>query len=241
MMLIYAHRGARGYAPENTMAAFEEAYRLGADGIELDVQLSKDGHVVICHDHTIDRTSNGRGWIRDLNLSELKSYDFGGWFNQQCQGERLLTLIELLAWAASTNLLLNIEIKNGPVLYPQLEEKIVAAIHDFRVSDRTIISSFYHPSLKRIKQLDHRLKTGILFECRPINPLDFLTAAQADFLHPYWQSLDETWCAAARTAGVPINTYTINTAEEYAWVQKFGVLAIFTDYPDIFNTRALQR
>lgn len=235
-MRIFAHRGARAHAPENTLAAFELARQLGADGIELDVQLSKDGQLVICHDPTIDRTSNGLGWIKDHTLSELKRYDFGGWFSTDYQGQKLLTLREFLEWFKPIPMQLNIEIKNGPVIYPGIEEKVLQHIHQAAVGERTLISSFYHPSLKRVKELDPTIKTGVLFECRPINPFELLTATQADFLHPFWQSLDRDWCIAAQAAGIAIHTYTINTWEEYTWVQDFGVASIFTDDPGRFNT-----
>nr|WP_092074776.1 glycerophosphodiester phosphodiesterase [Dendrosporobacter quercicolus]NSL49289.1 glycerophosphodiester phosphodiesterase [Dendrosporobacter quercicolus DSM 1736]SDN13207.1 glycerophosphoryl diester phosphodiesterase [Dendrosporobacter quercicolus] len=237
-MLIYAHRGARGYAPENTMAAFAEALRLKADGIELDVHLSRDGHVVICHEHTIDRTSNGHGWIRDLTLKQLKSYDFGSWFDRRYQGQSLVTLSEFMAWFTPTPLMLNIEIKNGPVIYPRIEEKIIAILQQFNASGRTIVSSFFHPSLSRIKELDGTLKTGILFECRPLNPLQFIRPTKADYLHPCWKSLDAGWCPAALAAGIGIHAYTVNTKEEYRFTAKMGARAVFTDYPDRFNTHA---
>jgi len=236
-MLIFAHRGARGSAPENTMAAFETALQANADGIELDVQLTKDGQLVICHDHTIDRTSNGSGWIKDLTLQQLKTYDFGSWFHPQFSSQRIVSLYEFLTWFAATPLLLNIEIKNGPVIYPDIEEKVIHAIHNFGISSRTIVSSFFHPSLKKIKQLDSTIKTGILFECRPLHPLQFIIDTNADFLHPCWQSLDTELVQTARSAGIGVNTYTVNTAEEYCITSRLGVTAIFTDYPERFSTR----
>ncbi|MEG6584919.1 glycerophosphodiester phosphodiesterase [Dendrosporobacter sp. 1207_IL3150] len=236
-MIVYAHRGARGYAPENTMASFERALQFNTDGIELDVHLSKDGHVVICHDHTINRTSNAQGLIRDFTLRELKSYDFGSWYGSAFKGEQILTLSEFLEWYAPKNKLLNIEIKNGPIIYSDIEEKVIDILHKFNAVGRTIISSFYHPSLKKAKELDNQIKTGILFECRPINPLQMLIEANADYLHPYWQSLDKAFCQHAAASGVSINTYTINTCEEYNFAAKLGVNAIFTDYPALFITR----
>ncbi|EIW19063.1 MULTISPECIES: glycerophosphodiester phosphodiesterase family protein [Pelosinus] len=158
-MLIYAHRGARSYAPENTMSAFRQAIICKADGIELDVQATKDHQLVICHDHTIDRTSNGSGWIKDLTLAQLKSFDFGSWFAPSFANEAILTFQEFFAWYVTTPLLLNIEIKNGPVIYKGIEEQLINIMkankntpQDFDLYNRIIISSFYHPSLVKINK-----------------------------------------------------------------------------------------
>lgn len=234
-MLIYAHRGARGYAPENTMAAFKQALLLGADGIELDIQLTKDGVPVICHDHKIDRTSNGNGLIKNLSFIELKSLDFGNWFCEDFTGEKIPSLEEFLAWYVSTSLLLNIEIKNGPIIYDGIEEKVLALIDKYSIQDRVIISSFYHPSLRKIKHLNANLKTGVLFECRPLEPYKLALDTQADFLHPFWHSLDTNWSKSTRLKGIGINTYVINDVDEFDFVNQIGVDAIFTDYPDRFK------
>lgn len=234
-MMIFAHRGARAYAPENTLAAFEKAAELAADGIELDVQATKDGVVVVCHDHSVNRTSNGKGWIKDLTLSELKRLDFGGWFSQEFQGEPILTLDEFLTWFANTTMLLNIELKNGPVVYPKLEAKVVDSVQRFALTDRVIISSFYHPSLVKIKELCPTQKTGALFGCRPCNPLAFCHETGADYLHPSWDSLDAAWVRAARTAGIKVNTYTVNHRDQFEFVSDIGVDAIFSDCPDIWR------
>ena len=111
-MLIFGHRGARGHAPENTMASFRTALEMGVDGIELDVQQTKDGKVVVCHDHALERISNGKGWLSEHTREELFQLDFGSWFAPQFAGEKIPTLREVLQWAAPTKLLVNIEIKN---------------------------------------------------------------------------------------------------------------------------------
>ncbi len=230
-MQIYAHRGASGTAPENTLAAFIQAVQFNADGVEVDIQLSRDGHPVICHDHTIDRTSNGQGRIADLTLSELRRYDFGSWFGEQYREQKILTLTEFMTWFSATGLLLNIEIKNGPVIYQEIEEKTVAILRRFGAIDRTIVSSFFHPSLVLLKQLEPAIKTGALFECRPVDPLQFIASTGADYLHPCWQSLDENWCPAAIAAGIKLHAYTIDTAKEYQFASTCGVSAIFTNFP----------
>ena len=149
-MLILGHRGARGHAPENTMASFQAALDMGADGIELDVQMTKDGKVVVCHDHSLERTSNGSGWLVEHTREELRALDFGSWFSPQFAGEKIPTLREVLQWAAPTRLIVNVEIKHGPVIYEGIEEKVSALIRECRMVERVIVSSFYHPSLLKI-------------------------------------------------------------------------------------------
>ncbi|MDF2499424.1 MAG: hypothetical protein K0Q77_138 [Anaerosporomusa subterranea] len=233
-MDIFAHRGARAYAPENTLSAFQKAYAMRADGIELDVQLTKDGVPVICHDHSVNRTSNGQGWIRDYTLAEIKRLDFGSWFHQDFSGETIPTLEEFLRWFASTGMRLNIEIKNGPVIYTGIENKVIEAVKKYDLVEQVFISSFYHPSLLTTKQLCPRIKTGALFTCRPLDPLEFCRQSQADYLHPAWESIDSLWASEAKHHGIKIHTFTVNHRDQYDFVADIGVDAIFTDYPDIW-------
>lgn len=236
-MFIYAHRGARGYAPENTMTAFRQAMVCKADGIELDIQLTKDRQLVICHDHTIDRTSNGSGWIKDFTLAQLKTFDFGSWFTPTFGDETIPTFEEFFTWYVTTPLLLNIEIKNGPVVYEGIEELLVhnmkkIAPGNFDLYHRIIISSFYHPSLVTIKELDCQLKTGVLFDDRPVDVLQLIQQTNADYLHPHWHYLERNWIEAAHKAGIKVNSYTINTQEEFDFSTATAIDGIFSDYPD---------
>jgi glycerophosphoryl diester phosphodiesterase len=236
-MFIYAHRGARGYAPENTMSAFRQALICKADGIELDVQLTKDHQLIICHDHTIDRTSNGYGWIKDLTLTELRALDFGSWFAPSFANETIPTFQEFFTWYITTPLLLNIEIKNGPVVYEGIEEELITIMNnsvpkDFNLYNRLIISSFYHPSLVKIKKLDQRFKTGVLFDDRPVDVLSLIEQTNADYLHPHWHYLEKEWIETAHKAGIGVNSYTINTQEEFDFAYATHIDGLFSDYPD---------
>lgn len=234
-MLVYAHRGARGYAPENTMAAFQKAFELKAEGIELDVQMTADNQIVICHDHDIDRTSNGHGLICDQTVEQLKQHDFGSWFGPEFAGETIPTLEEFLVWFQDTGMVLNIEIKNGPVIYKGIEEQVVAAIEKHRIHDRVLISSFYHPSLLRVKRLKPSLKTGALFACRPLNPLRFVDELNADYLHPHWTLVEPDWVSEAHVRGIKVNAYTINNPSEYELIRSVGLDGIFSDFPNRFT------
>ncbi len=233
-MLILGHRGARGHAPENTMASFQAALDMGADGIELDVQMTKDGKVVVCHDHSLERTSNGSGWLVEHTREELRALDFGSWFSPQFAGEKIPTLREVLQWAAPTRLIVNVEIKNGPVIYEGIEEKVSALIRECRMVDRVIVSSFYHPSLLKMKQLDPMIKTGLLYASRPVDPWLQLRVTDTDNLHPLWHYVDAAWASGTRPHGAKIFTWTINELRDWEHIKNLGVDGIMTDYPDRF-------
>lgn len=151
---VIAHRGASAYAPENTMTAFEKAIELGAQGLELDVQLSSDGKLVVIHDEKLDRTSNAKGWVKDKTLDELKSLDFGSWFSKAFAGEKIPLLDEVMELISAWDGILNIEIKSGVVIYPDIEQKVAAAISKFNMHDRIIVSSFNHYSLVNLRKID---------------------------------------------------------------------------------------
>src|SRR5688572_11167984 len=121
---VVGHRGAMGYRPENTLASYEHALELGADWIECDVHLSRDGVPVVIHDETLDRTTNGHGLVRDHSLAELKRLDAGAWFGAEYAGERLLTLHELLEWARARDTVVDVEVKNAPLYYDGIEAKV---------------------------------------------------------------------------------------------------------------------
>jgi glycerophosphoryl diester phosphodiesterase len=236
-VIIYAHRGTRGCSPENTMSAFRQVLNTKADGIELDVQLTKDGQVVICHDHDIDRTSNGSGWIKDFTLAELKTFDFGAWYDPKFAGERIPTFTEFFTWFVTTPLILNVEIKNCPVIYDGIENKIVDIIkgiapNDFDIYNRIIISSFYHPSLVKIKEIDDKLKTGVLFGSRPVDVYSFIRQTNADYLHPDWSCVDKRWVEEVHAQGIGVNSYTVNKQEEFDFISRTGIDGIFSDYPE---------
>ena len=122
--LIWGHRGASGYAPENTLPAFKMAADMGADGVELDIQMTKDGVIVVCHDETIDRTSSGKGWLKDFTFDELRRLDFSNG-NTAYEGVQIPTMEEVFDLLEPTGLLINIEIKTGIVFYEKIEEKIL--------------------------------------------------------------------------------------------------------------------
>ena len=140
---VWAHRGASGYAPENTLDAFRKAVEMGADGIELDVQMTKDGELVVIHDETIDRVSNGKGWVKDYTYEELKKFNFNK-THQEYTKEEIPTLEQVYRLIKPTNLTINVEIKTGIYFYPGIEEKLYLLEKEKGMQGKIIYSSFNH-------------------------------------------------------------------------------------------------
>ena len=160
---VWAHRGASGYAPENTLDAFRKAVEMGADGIELDVQMTKDGELVVIHDETIDRVSNGKGWVKDYTYEELKKFNFNKTHLEYTM-EEIPTLEQVYLLIKPTNLTINVEIKTGIVFYPGIEERVLELTERLGMKERVIYSSFNHYTIRKIKELDPQAKTGMLYE-----------------------------------------------------------------------------
>ena len=157
---VWAHRGASAYAPENTLEAFKLAAGHGADGVELDVQLSRDNELVVAHDETIDRVSNGSGYIKDHTLRELKKLRFNRLFPEY-RDAAIPTLREVYELLKPTGLVINVELKTGIVPYEGIEERALCLASEMGMGNRVIYSSFHHPSLVKLKMLDSSVKTGL--------------------------------------------------------------------------------
>jgi len=220
-----------GYAPENTMASFEEALRLGADIIELDVHLSKDGELVVMHDPTVDRTTTGKGWIRDLTLREIRRLDAGVRFGQAFAGQKVPILEDVLHWARGKTRLL-IEIKNGPVYYEGIEQHVAAEIRLHDMIDSCQVISFDHRCVKRIKTLSPDIRAGVLFACLPVEPLSLAQSAKADILMPNWAYATSDVVDEAHLAGLAVYVWTVNQPDEMERIAQLHVDAVGTNFPD---------
>lgn len=148
---IIAHRGSRGNRPENTLEAFQEALKVSSDGIELDVHLSKDGQVVVIHDETVDRTTSGKGYVKDMTLKQLKELDAGSWFDPKYSNARIPTLQEVLDLLAENHFsgVLNVELKTDVFQYSAIEEKVLALAEPYLAQFSVIYSSFHYETLKK--------------------------------------------------------------------------------------------
>ncbi|MBB6215423.1 glycerophosphoryl diester phosphodiesterase [Anaerosolibacter carboniphilus] len=230
--LVIAHRGASGDAPENTLAAYKKALDFGADGIEIDIHLSKDGRLIVCHDEKVDRTTDGKGLINDMTLREIKRLDAGSWYGEAYRGEKILVLEEVLDLLREKDILLNIELKNGIIPYRQLEEKVLQRIKDYRMKEKIIISSFNHTSLMKIKQLNQSIKTGVLYVAALVEPWEYAKKIKADALHPLFYNIRPELVRNCRQSSIDINTFVVNEAIELSLISKLGVSGIITNYPD---------
>ncbi|MEH7238129.1 glycerophosphodiester phosphodiesterase [Bacillus sp. JJ1562] len=189
MTKIYGHRGAKGIYPENTLLSFKKAIEQGVDGLELDVHLTKDGEVVVIHDETLDRTTNGAGWIKDLNLAEIKEYSAGKPFvhfneyEQDWDKEQVPTLEEVLKLLAPYDVELNIELKTSLVPYEGIEEKILKTVEQYGENRNVIYSSFHLPSILRMKQLNSSVKIAWLLNDGIALPYDYINVLDLESLH----------------------------------------------------------
>ena len=231
--VIIAHRGASTFAPENTMSAFKKAIEQGAGGIELDVQLSVDGNLVVIHDEKLDRTSNGKGLVRDKTLKELQSLDFGSWFSKDFQNERIPILDEVMQLFSSWNGMLNIEIKNGPIFYPGIENKVADTIRRYRMADRTIVSSFNHYSLVEIKRIDPGIKTGVLYMEGLYEPWTYAKHVGAEAIHPLFYNIVPEIMKGCKSNGIIVNPFTVDQPDYIKMIAMAGVDGIITNVPDV--------
>lgn len=230
---IFGHRGASGSAPENTLEAFELASAMGADGVELDVHLCRTGELVVAHDETVDRVSNGSGRIADLSLKELKSLTFNR-THPEYSHARIPLLSEVFSLLKPTGLSINIELKNSFIDYPDLERKVLeSAVRDFSL-DRILFSSFNHHSMVRMKALEPSAACGLLYEAVMLSPWEYAKKLGMDALHPHYSQvlLSSGVCSAAHDAGIQVNPWTVNTPEVMDAVLSRGVDILITNFPD---------
>lgn len=232
MTKIWAHRGASGYAPENTMESYRLAEKQGADGVELDVQLTKDGEIVIIHDEKIDRTSNGKGWVKDYTLEELRKFNYNK-THPEYEHADIPTLREFLEYLKTTDMTCNIELKTGVVFYKNLEERTVDMVNELGLRDRIIYSSFNHYSVRRIKSYDPEAQVGLLYSDGYYDMPDYGKKMGADALHPALYNLQyPNYMEDCRRNGLAVNVWTVNDAKYMQLCLDAGVNAIITNYPD---------
>ena len=161
--LVWAHRGASGYAPENTLEAFKKAVEMGADGVELDVQLTKDDQMVVIHDELIDRTSDGRGWVKDMTLEELRKYNYNK-THPEYEHADIPTLREVYELLKPTGLTINVELKTGIVFYEELERKVIELTKEMGMEDKVLYSSFNHYTCVKLHELNPEAYVGFCMQ-----------------------------------------------------------------------------
>jgi glycerophosphoryl diester phosphodiesterase len=225
---VIAHRGASGEAPENTPAAFRRALEIGVDGVELDTHLSADGEPVVIHDPYLERTTTGTGLVKDLAAAAIRRLDAGRWFGDSFAGQAVPTLAEALDLLRTVRVV--VEIKNGPIYYPGIAERVTAVI---RASghDRVTVSSFDHYVLRDVRDITGEVETAVLYSARPIDPVRIAYDAGASVLHPQWVFLQQELVDDAHAAGMRVEVWTVDDAAHLAHVIAMRPDGIMTNFP----------
>lgn len=241
--LIIAHRGSSAHAPENTLAAFQLAAEQGADAIELDVDLTRDGQAIIMHDATIDRTTDGQGAVHALTLEEIRRVDAGAWKGAMFKGERVPLLDEVFA-AVGRRVLINVEVKDLSLRSNGVEAKVAALVQQHNLFERVIISSFNPFALRRIKHSEPRLTCGLLVA--PNLPVYLRQAWLApliphlDARHPHHSQVNQSLVEKWHARGQRVNVWTVNEAATLRAMTQAGVDGIIGDDP-ILMRRTLEQ
>lgn len=238
---VISHRGANKHAPQNTIPAFEESIRIGVDGFETDIHVTKDGIPVVCHNYDIDDTSNGTGFIADMTLEELRKFEFGSYFSPKFSDVRIPTMEEFLTLSERANIeVLNIELKSPKQGETGIVEKTITAVKAHGLFDKLIISSFNPQLLIEAKQLDPACKTGLLY-----SPMDygskkvFYAAAEyaaqikADALHPHYMFVTKGYVRKAHKLGIKVNVWTVDKPKTAKRMLACGVDGIITNIPEM--------
>ncbi|MGY0691307.1 glycerophosphodiester phosphodiesterase [Virgibacillus sp. FSP13] len=236
MVLNFAHRGSLTEAPENTLPSFQKAIDRGARALELDVQLTKDNHLVVCHDHRFARfNKNIKGLIKDYTLAEIKQIDVGAAFSEEYTGTTLITLEELLA-ICPNDVILNIEIKSIPVIYDSIERILLDCLKQHDRMENVIISSFDHVSLANVQKLAPDMELGMLFYYRILQAWEYAkhSGLRISSIHPNQVYLDQTFVQECKRLGYKVYPYTVNGKDRYKELIEFGVDGVFSNNPEVF-------
>ena len=234
--LLFAHRGFSGRYPENSPIAFQAAVeKTGAIGIESDVHITRDGKLVIFHDASVERTSNGKGWIKDHTFEEMLQLDIGVWMAPEFAGQHVWDLGQLLDFCKETKMLLNLELKNYEVFYEGLEQMVIDEICKRKMQDQVFVSSFNHISMQQFKTLCPEIETGLLYD-KPFLDIDhYIQRSNADHMHPRYMLLQyqPELMELYHGRGMKVNTWTVNEEVDMRDMIARGVDCIISNYPDL--------
>ena len=232
-MEIWGHRGAYDYAPENTLKSFQLAVDMGADGIELDIQLTRDGEVVVIHDEAVDRTSNGHGFVKDFTVSEIKKLNFNKKGLQTPLFMEIPTLTEALELIKPTTLKINIELKTGIIYYERIQAKALELVSKFSIIDRVVWSSFNHYSIQKLKQLEPEAETALLCASQIIVTGEQCEKTGASALHPEINQLRYPGLVEeCHLRGIKIRAWTVNEPEEFKLTRDLNIDGVITNRID---------
>ena len=229
-MLVIAHRGASGHAPENTLAAFKKAVAMGAAFIETDLQLSRDARFVAIHDATLNRTTNGKGAVHDMTLSDLRRLDAGSWFGSEFAGERIPTLEELLEFSKKNDIVFYLEMK--PAGSWGGEHALVGALRQSGEIPRAVVISFDPAIVLNLRKVEPTLMTGLLFDGQLEKPIQKAVEVGARQLVARGDLVTPALLSEAKRNDLQVICWTVNHPAHMRMLIAAGVNGIMTDYPD---------
>jgi glycerophosphoryl diester phosphodiesterase len=229
-VLVIAHRGASGHAPENTLAAFRRAFALGATFLETDLQLSRDGRFVAMHDETLERTTNGQGAVRDHTLADLRKLDAGSWFGSAFAGEHIPTIEEVLEFAKRHDVVTYLELKPGGMWGG--EHALVHALRESGQIARGVVMSFDPGVLETLRRSEATLMTALLYDGSIEDVFERAVAAGVRQVAVRGDLVTPAFIAAARKSDLQVVCWTINHPAHMRSLAAAGVDGIITDYPD---------
>jgi glycerophosphoryl diester phosphodiesterase len=233
-VLVVGHRGFSGVAPENTVASFKKAMEIGVDMIELDVHLSKDGQVVVIHDDTLNRTTNGKGKVVSDTLNELKQLDAGSWFSSEFSGEKIPTLREVLELTRGRTTL-NIELKkgdSGPYTIVDLADRALEEVEKAAMLNQVLFASFDSSAIESIREKNPRIPVALIYSKSWSSPQEIIGGRPILVLSCRGTVLTETNVSKARQQGIKVLVWTLNTEEHMEHFLNMGVDGIITNHPD---------
>ena len=227
--VIYGHRGAAAEAPENTLPSFKLAKKLGVYGVEMDLHTSSDGELIVMHDETLDRTTNGRGLVHSHTLEEIKKLDAGFKFGKKWKGTRVSTLREIFEGLGRINYYL--EIKQSSKVYPGIEAKILDLVDEFKLKNNVQIISFDFDSLEITRKLDKDVKTGLLYTGKTSWFIKTAKELKINFLQPAFNLVYEDDMALARKNGFKVAGWTIDTVDDIKRARELKIDSITSNNP----------
>lgn len=240
---VISHRGANKYAPQNTLPAFQKAAAIGADGFETDVHITKDGELVLCHNYTIDETSDGKGKIADMTYAQLERFDFGRYFSPRYKNTKIPSLDEFLSFVETTDIsVMNIELKSPEQNETAIVRETIRLVKEHNLFDKLLISSFDPKLLVEAKEIDENCKTGYLYDFTKkatyenkmmTKYIEFAKSIGADALHPLYIYVDKKYVEKAHETGLMVNTWTVDSVRAIEKMIKCGVDGIITNFPDV--------
>ncbi len=235
MIKNIAHRGFCSRYPENTLLAFQKALEEGVDGIETDVQLTRDGQIVLIHDESVDRTTGAAGWVRDYSLEELQELDASEKFAGQFGFQRIPSLREYFELVKDHPIVSNIEMKTGVFEYREMEPLLVDMIREYGLQDRVLITSFNHFTILRMKGLAPELRYGFLAYDWRIDAGEYTRHYGIPCYHPDYHNLTERVAEDLHNHGIEINPYTVDDPDDIRDMIRKGANSVITNCPDVVN------